>query len=211
MPLFPNAEAFLLVGGKSTRMGRNKSLLEINGEPLIQRTANLLTPLVKATTLVMSVTQSSDSENKNSYSNLKLPIITDRYSNAGPLAGIATAVATAKTPWSLILACDMPFLTKEWLTFLLSQVSEAPEQTDAIVPETIHGLEPLSAIYRTACAPTLSAALARDERKVTDVISTLNLKRIGENQWRQFSPDGNLFGNLNTWQDYLDAQLRLKS
>ena len=215
MPLFPNVEAFLLVGGKSSRMGRDKSLLEINGEALIQRTANLLTPLVKQITLVISAVQSSNPENKNPYSDFKLPTVTDRLSNAGPLGGITTALSTAQTAWCVILACDMPFLTKEWLTFLLNEIAhseaESPQQIRAIIPETTRGLEPLCAIYRATCAPILAAALEQGVRKVTDAVSALNLKRITENEWRQFSPDGNLFGNLNTWQDYLEAQQQLKS
>lgn len=210
MPTFPDVETFLLVGGKSTRMGRNKSLLEINGEPLIQRTANLLAPLVKSITLVISGAQSSNPENKNPYSDFKLPAVADRYAEAGPLGGVTTALSAAQTPWCLILACDMPFFTRAWLTFLLGQIYKVPEQTDAIVPETNRGLEPLCAIYRSTCASTFAAALDRGERKVTDALAALNLKRITENEWRKFSPDGNLFGNLNTWQDYLAAQQRLK-
>ena len=215
MPLFPNVEAFILVGGKSLRMGSNKALLEINGESLIQRTANLLTPLVKQITLVISAAQSSNPENTNPYSEFKLPTIIDRLPNAGPLGGITTALSTAQAAWCVILACDMPFLTKEWLTFLLNEIadseSDSSQQIQAIIPETIRGLEPLCAIYRSTCAPILAAALEQGVRKVTDAVSALNLKRITENEWRQFSPGGNLFGNLNTWQDYLEAQQRLKS
>lgn len=211
MPTFSNTETFLLVGGKSSRMGRNKSMLEINGEPLIERTVNLITPLLEKITLIISAAESSNPQNTNLYSNFGLPLLADLWPNAGPLVGIATALASAKTQWCLILACDMPFLTRDWLTFLLDQMSEAPEQIDAIVPETARGLEPLCALYRSSCAPTLAAALDRGTRKVTDAIANLNLKRIAENEWRKFSPDGNLFGNLNTWQDYLEAQQRLKS
>jgi molybdenum cofactor guanylyltransferase len=211
MALFPNVEAFLLVGGKSSRMGRDKAVLEINGVPLIQRATNLLAPLVTKITLVTSANPSSNSADTNPYSNFGLPLLPDRWPNVGPLGGIVTALAAPQSPWCLILACDMPFLTKEWLTFLLNQISEASAQTDVVVPETTRGLEPLCAIYRSTCAPTLAAALERGERKVIDVLAALNLKRVTENEWRQFSPEGNLFGNLNTWQDYLEAQKRLKS
>jgi molybdopterin-guanine dinucleotide biosynthesis protein A len=214
MPLFPNVEAFLLAGGKSSRMGRNKALLEINGEPLVQRTASLLTPLVRQITLVISAAQSSSPENKHPYSDFKLPVIIDRLPNAGPLGGITTALSTAQSAWCLTLACDMPFLTKVWLKFLLNQIAhaetESPQQIQAIIPETTRGLEPLCAIYRSTCAPILTAALEQGVRKVTDAIANLNMKHITENEWRRFSSDGNLFGNLNTWQDYLDSQQRLK-
>jgi molybdopterin-guanine dinucleotide biosynthesis protein A len=215
MPLFPNVEAFLLVGGKSSRMGRDKALLELNGSPLIQRTADLLVPLAAKTTLVISANQPANPTNTNPYSTFELPTLADRWPNAGPLGGIATALAATNPLWCLILACDMPFLTKDWLVFLLGQIaqseSDGTRQIDAIVPETNRGLEPLCAIYRSSCAQSLADGLDRGVRKVTDALASLNLKRITENEWRQFSPDGNLFGNLNTWQDYLEAQQRLKS
>jgi molybdopterin-guanine dinucleotide biosynthesis protein A len=211
VPTFPNVEAFLLVGGKSSRMGRDKSLLEINGVTLIQRAANLLTPLVAKITLVTSAEQSDNLQNDNRYSTFGLPLLADHWSNAGPLGGIATALASAQTQWALILACDMPFITNEWIIYLLDQGAQAQSNVDVIIPETERGLEPLCAVYCEKCAPILAAALERDVRKVTDALAELNLKRIAENEWRRFSPQRNLFGNLNTWQDYLEAQKRLKS
>ena len=211
MSTFPNVEAFLLVGGKSSRMGRDKSLLEINGVTQIQRAANLLTPLVSRITLVTSATQLANPESTNRYSNLGLATVADRWPNTGPLGGIATALASAKPPWCLILACDMPFVTKDWITYLLDHIAQSQSNADVIIPETQRGLEPLCAIYRTSCAPVLTATLELGVRKVTDALAELDLKRISENQWRHFSPDGNLFGSLNTWQDYLEARQRLKS
>lgn len=198
-------------------MGRDKSLLKINGVMQIQRAADLLTSLVAKITLVTSADQFGNPGNTNPYSALRLPTLTDHWQNAGPLGGIATALSTAQTPWCVILACDMPFITTEWITYLLGRIaeseskSEASPHTDVIIPETTRGLEPLCAIYRASCAPTLASALNSGVRKVTDALAHLNQRRITENEWRRFSPDGNLFGNLNTWQDYLEAQKRFKA
>ena len=211
MPIFPNVEAFLLVGGKSSRMGRDKAQLEINGAPLLQRAANLLAPLAAKITLVTSADPANNAENSSAYSNFGFPTVTDRWPNAGPLGGIATALAAAQSPWCLILACDMPFVTSEWLTYLLNQAVQSQSTTDVIIPETTRGLEPLCAIYSASCAPILAVALDRGVRKVTDGFAELNVRLIAEKEWRAFSVEGNLFGNLNTWQDYLDAQVRLKT
>jgi molybdopterin-guanine dinucleotide biosynthesis protein A len=198
-------------------MGRDKALLEINGTPLIQRAASLLEPIAAKITLVTSASPSSNPGDANPYSNFGLPSVADRWPNAGPLGGIATALVTAQLPWCLILACDMPFITKDWLQFLLGKTAELDGKTEAsppmdvVIPETERGLEPLCAVYRSACAPTLAAALDSGVRKVTDALATLKQRRITENEWRNFSPDGSLFGNLNTWQDYLKAQKRLNT
>lgn len=190
-------------------MGRDKALLEFSGTPLVQRMANLVAPLVSKTTLATAAS-SAFPVNTKRYFDLGLPTVADRWPNFGPLGAIATSLAVAQTPWSLILACDMPFLTVEWLTFLLNQIPHTIIE-DAIVPETARGLEPLCAVYNSRCGKILTAALNRDVRKVTYALAELNIKRIGQKDWRKFSRDGNLFGNLNTWKDYLDAQQRLKS
>ena len=198
-------------------MGRDKALLEINGVTQIRRATNLLTPLVAKITLVTSADQFGNPGNTNPYSAFGFPTLADRWQNAGPLGGIATALSTAQTPWCVILACDMPFITTEWITYLLGRTAEsesqsdASPQTDLIIPETERGLEPLCAIYRARCAPILASALDGGVRKVTDALARLKQTRITESKWRTFSPDGNLFGNLNTWEDYLEAQQRLKS
>jgi molybdopterin-guanine dinucleotide biosynthesis protein A len=209
MATFPNVEAFLLVGGKSSRMGRDKALLEFSGAPLLQRTVDMVAPLVSKITLATAASAAFP-VNTNRYFNFGLPTIADRWPNFGPLGAIATVLSSTQTPWSLILACDMPFLTAEWLTFLLNQIPQTVIE-DAIVPETARGLEPLCAVYNSRCGKILTAALNRDVRKVTYALAELNIKRIGQKDWRKFSPDGNLFQNLNTWKDYLDAQQQLNT
>lgn len=218
MALFPNVEAAILAGGKSSRMGRDKALLELAGKPLLQRTADLLAPLVVGITLVTSAVFANPAVSGNppnpmhglqAYAHFGLPTCADRWPDAGPLGGIATALAAARLQWCLILACDLPYLTEDWLIFLLDKTRES--NADVIIPENIRGLEPLCAVYRTASARTLADVLGSGVRKVTDAFENLNVERVPENEWRKFSPDGSLFHNMNTWQDYLDAGEYLKS
>jgi molybdopterin-guanine dinucleotide biosynthesis protein A len=200
MAHFPHVEAAILVGGKSSRMGRDKASLEINGTPILRRTADVLVPLVTRVALVGSPEQ---------YKNFGLPALSDQWPSEGPLGGIATALASARAQWCLILACDLPYLTEDWLIFLLDRT--VTSEADIIIPENTSGLEPLCAVYRTASAPTLAGALGRGVRKVTDAFTQLNVERISEREWMKFSPDGTLFHNMNTWQDYLDARQHLES
>jgi molybdopterin-guanine dinucleotide biosynthesis protein A len=168
------------------------------------------------------------------YADFRLPAFADRWPGAGPLGAIATALGAARQPWCLVLACDMPNVTVAWLEWLLARATKSssdaivlgasvPDATgadavapdvvipDAIVPETNRGLEPLCAIYRASCARALAAALDSGVRKVTDGLARLNIECIGENVWRQFSPNGDLFQNLNTWEDYTTAKKRLEA
>jgi molybdenum cofactor guanylyltransferase len=200
MAKFPQTEAFILTGGQSSRMKRDKALLEISGKTLLERAASLCEPLVSRVSLV---------GDPQRYSRFGHPALADRWPGAGPLGAIATALGVAKQPLCLVLACDMPFVTSPWLEWLLNRASKS--SSDAVVPETIRGLEPLCAIYRASCAPVLAAALDSGVRKVTDGLDRINTELIAENEWRKFSPDGDLFQNLNTWEDFVSAKEKLEA
>ncbi len=210
-PQFPQVASFILVGGQSSRMGRDKALLEIAGKPLLIRAADLLMPLVASVTLVTSEMEASSGSNlsePSKYDRFGFPVIADKWPGAGPLGAIATALAAAREPWSMILACDLPYLTGEWLAWLLARTVKHSEgkPVDIIIPESARGLEPLCAVYRSSCAQAFAAALDAGIRKVTDAFAGLNVERIGENESRRFSPNVNLFQNMNTWEDYLEAR-----
>lgn len=195
MPSFPQTEAFILVGGKSSRMGRDKALLELAGAPLLTRTAELVGLLVNRVTLV---------GDPQLYGGFGFNTLSDRWPGAGPLGAIATALVAAREPWCLVLACDLPYLTSAWLAWQLGHANKS--SADILIPETAHGLEPLCAVYRSSCAPVLAAALDRGIRKVTCAFVELTVERIQENKWREFSPEGTLFRNMNNWEDYLEVQ-----
>lgn len=197
---FPQIEAFILAGGQSSRMGRDKALLEIGGKTFIERATSLCEPLVARITLV---------GDPQRYSKFGLPALADRWPGAGPLGAIATALGAARQGWCLVLACDMPNVSADFLEWILERAIKSA--ADAIVPETARGLEPLCAVYRAACAAKLSAALDSGVRKVTDGLDLIKTELISENDWRKFSPDGNLFQNMNTWEDYLSAKERLEA
>ncbi len=203
MARFPHVEGFVLVGGKSSRMGRDKALLEIAGRPLAARMADLLAPIVARVTLV---------GNPQHYAQFGLPVVADGWPGEGPLGGMVTALDAARAPWCVIVACDLPFLTADWLRFLCERATGLGEESDvdAIVPESTRGLEPLCAVYRKACGKTLREAFERGTRKVTDALAELQLERIAEMEWRAFSPDGLLFRNVNMPEDY-DAIRRRSS
>ncbi len=202
---FPQSEAFILAGGKSSRMGRDKALLEIGGKTLIERAASLCAPLVSSVTLV---------GDPQLYAMFGFPTLADRWPGAGPLGAIATALRAARQPWCLMLACDMPNITAPWLESLLTRAIKSSADAiacDAFVPETNRGLEPLCAVFRASCAAALEAAVDSGVRKVTDGLAQIRVERIGEDDWRKFSPNGDLFQNLNTWEDYVSAKERLES
>ena len=127
---------FILAGGASSRMGRDKALLELGGVPLIVRTARLVESVVGAATVV------GDSA---AFRALGLRTIADDWPGAGPLGGIATALRASSAPWSLVVACDLPYLTKPWLEYAVARALAS--QADAVIPMNATGTEPLCALY----------------------------------------------------------------
>ena len=196
--------AYILAGGASSRMGREKGLLEFDGVPLILHTAMLIEPLVSNVAVVGP---------REPYAALGLRAIGDNdYGNRtedssdvrrGPLAGIAAALSETRCPWNLILACDLPFLTAEWVDWLLSRVADSSGQV--VIPHTRHGLEPLAAVYRLECGPPIADALSRGGRKVTDVISKFRMDVVDASEWQQVDPEGLVLKNMNAPADYEEA------
>lgn len=184
-------------------MGREKGLLEFAGEPLIVRTARVVDPLVAEVTIVGP---------QERYAALGLRSIADQ--GVGdeeanekvqtPLAGIATALRTSKMPWNLILACDLPYLTTEWLDWLLGRAMDS--SAHIVMPRTSRGVEPLAAVYRKECAAQIVDALGRGTRKVTDALTEFPVEFLPESIWSRLDPEGKVLINMNAPSDYEEAK-----
>ena len=183
-------------------MGKAKGLLEFGGEPLILRIARTIEPLVSSVTAVGP---------SKRYAALGLQVIDDqqfgiageRGKSPGPLTGIASALSASRKDWNLILACDLPYLTREWLDWLLARTTGSNGQI--VMPRTEGGSEPLAAVYRRECAEPIIAALHRGVRKVTDAMAQLRTEFVTELEWHHIDPDGCVLRNMNSPQDYEEA------
>jgi molybdenum cofactor guanylyltransferase len=208
MKPYSQVAAFILAGGVSSRMGREKGLLDFGGEPLIVRTARMVELLVTEVTVVGPPER---------YAALGLRTIADQSLGGReriaavrtPLVGIATALSATKMPWNLILACDLPYLTAVWLDWLLSRAVNSSAQI--VMPLTSEGLEPLAAVYRRECAAPIVAALERGVRKVTDATAEFRVERLSENDWNEIDPKGRVLRNMNAPSDYEEARKWLET
>ena len=189
---------FILAGGESSRMGRDKALLELEGVALIVRTARLVESAAERCAIVGDTVR---------LEGLELLVIEDEFPGAGPLGGIATALRASEAEWNLIVACDLPYLTREWLEFLIGQAMQS--DADAVLPMNERGAEPLCAVYRKRADGAIRAALDRGVRKVTDGLAEVRIEFIEPREWKGFDSDGLLFKNMNSPADYEEAKLRL--
>jgi molybdopterin-guanine dinucleotide biosynthesis protein A len=183
-------------------MGRDKGLLDFGGVPLILRTARLLEPLVAEVTVVGSPGRYAKLEVRAIADDAQAQRGPDRPSS-GPLAGITTALATTHSRWNLIIACDLPYLSAEWLDWLLSRALRS--RGDAVIPRTERGIEPLAAVYRHECGARIAAALSRGVRKVSDAIEELRVDLVYPREWRRIDPNGLILRNMNAPEDYEEA------
>lgn len=196
---FQNVNAFVLAGGSSSRMGQDKALLALAGQPLVLRTANLLAPLVGSVTVIGDPAR---------YSSLGLAVVPDDAPGLGPLGGIATALRISRMEWNLVVGCDLPYLTADWLAFLITRALAS--RADALLPDSALGPEPLCAMYHARCAAVISAALARGVRKVTDGLAGAVVEKLPPKEWKAFDSDGCLFKNMNSPADYADVRARFE-
>jgi molybdopterin-guanine dinucleotide biosynthesis protein A len=145
-----NFSAVILAGGKSSRMGRDKARLEVDGEPLLARQIQLMRA-IGAREIFISGRADGD------YAEFGCPVVRDEWPGAGPLAGMAAALAAVAAPLLLVLAVDMPHMKGECLQWLLAGCTE----TTGAIPRVNGQSEPLAAFYpKTVCdlLPEFSAA-----------------------------------------------------
>jgi molybdopterin-guanine dinucleotide biosynthesis protein A len=176
---------FVLAGGRSSRMGRDKALLPFKGRTLIDHIAAQVHQAAGNITLV---------GNPARYSYFGYPVIEDILPGHGPLSGIHAALTVSNADWNLIVACDMPELTAEFLTLLVERARSGCAH--AVLPVGPAGLpEPLCAVYNLRAADAIARALERNIRKVTDELAGLEL-----DLWR--IADSRHFYNLNTPEEW---------
>ena len=178
----PACAGFVLAGGASSRFGRDKALVQFGGQGLLVRLCAVLRDVVPVVTVVGDATK---------YASASVGCIADRWPGEGPLGGIITALQAserghegAAARWNLIVGCDMPFLSREWLVYLIERA--AASSADVVVPESKHGLEPLCACWRTSARPALQGAFEQGTRRVTEATKHLRMEILDETHWKRF-------------------------
>jgi molybdenum cofactor guanylyltransferase len=192
---------YVMAGGKSKRFGQDKARVTLGGEMMLTRVCRLVNEVTGSVSVV------ADRESR--YADSDVWVVEDRWPGDGPLGGIVTALlATAETDggrdWNLIVSCDMPFLTREWLTYLIGRALASKAQV--VLPHSAAGPEPLCACWRTDVAETLRRAFERGVRKVTEGIALLRSEVLDESAWKRFDSAERLFWNINTAADFEEAR-----
>jgi molybdopterin-guanine dinucleotide biosynthesis protein A len=182
---------FVLAGGKSSRMGKDKYSLEIGGETFLARAVNVLTPVCEAVKIVLNEEQTIDTSR---------PVVRDIFARRGALGAIHAALTGCANKFALILAVDLPLVSAEALENL-ENIALSSNKYIAFVPrQTNHRAQPLCAVYRAKyCLPALEKLLAEnDSASVSDFLDLIFPKYIDA---ERLSADENLLFNVNSPAD----------
>jgi len=198
----------ILAGGKSTRMGQDKAWLMLDGRPLVMRVIDRVLPLVDE--VIVSTNQPDAFDAWLPKLTLPAHTVADRHRGIGPLAGLYAGLLAARCDLVLALATDMPFVNPALISYLAQLATGA--DVDAVVPQVPNaetgqiGLEPLHAIYRKSCLPAIEACLEADHRRVVSFLDQVRLRVVSSEEIRPHDPLFRSFANVNTPQDWSDAQ-----
>ena len=185
---------WVFVGGKSSRFGRDKALLPWRGQPLALHVAAAVRAAAGSVTLV------GDPEK---YGALGQPVVRDAVGEFGPLGGLLAVLEATKARWNLVVACDMPHLSKGFLRFLLARAEES--NADVVLPIGEDDRpQPLCAVYCATARAAIQAAVERDEHKVTRAFEGLRVEKIPAPEYASFNRAGNLLANVNRPEDVVE-------
>ena len=192
-------DAFILIGGRSSRFGSDKALAEIDGRSLARRAADTVRAALPGATITMVAGNEPQFAIEAIQSGTGF--IFDLYPNRGPLGGLHAALAHAQAPWIFLMACDFPLMPAELITLLGTKVSD---EYDAVVPQQPDGrLQPLCAFYNVGkCRTIVDATLDRPRSaSMHEVLDQLQVQIVTSDTYGSVSGAGDAFINVNRPQD----------
>jgi molybdopterin-guanine dinucleotide biosynthesis protein A len=198
---------FVLAGGKSSRMGagpgKDKVFLEFGGQTLLDRALTVMGTVCDRVAIV------GDPAKFTSYGSSKYgSVVADIFPGCGPLAGIHAALVDSPAELNLMLAVDMPFVSRELLAFLFATATGEAKDTIVTVPRSGKGLQPLCAVYRRDFSTVAEQALRAGNYKIDATFSSVSVRVIEEGELAAAGFSEQSFFNVNTPQDRLAAEGR---
>jgi len=197
---------FVIAGGKSSRMGADKVLLDFGGQTLLDRALTVMGAVCERVAIVGDSARFTKYESSQSESPKYKSVVADIFSGCGPLAGIHAALVHSPAELNLMLAVDMPFVSKELLGFIFTAAADEDNHAIITVPRTSHGFQPLCAVYRREFSTTAEEALRAGKYKIDAAFSGVTVRVIEEGELAATGFTEQSFFNVNTPQDRVVAE-----
>ena len=194
----------ILAGGKSSRLGRDKAWEDVGGQRIIDR---VIGALQSSCDEVLIIGDRPERENE-----LSLPKCiqyrSDELKGRGSIGGLYTGLTASDTLWSLVVACDMPFISRELIRFMLSIISK--NRCDAIVPVINGRYQPTHALYNSTCIPFIEKNISSGNFRMDSYFDEIYLEEIGEDVINSIKGAELSFFNVNTEDDLFTAREQYK-
>ncbi|MCZ7538789.1 MAG: molybdenum cofactor guanylyltransferase [Anaerolineae bacterium] len=187
----PSLSVAIVAGGRSSRMGRDKSFVLLRGKPMIEHVVARVSALPAESMLLIA-------NRPDDYAYLGLPTYPDVFPDKGSLGGIFSAVHHSPSEHTLVVGCDMPYLSDALLRYMASLLGERADPYDVIVPVHDNHPQGLHAIYRKTCLAPIRADLEADRLKVIGFFGAVSVRYIQPAEYRDLDPGGRSFQNINT-------------
>lgn len=190
----------IIAGGKSSRMGTNKAFITFDGQTLIERIIERTQDLGQQTTMLITNTP-------DEYTHLNVPMFADVIPDSGSLGGIYSALYHSKTTHTIVIACDMPFVSADVLRLMQTHADNA----DVVVP-TVEGYpQGLHAIYSKNCLEPIRAKIESKRLKVIGFYEQVRVTYLDETALETVNSDGLAFMNVNTPEELEIARAKIEN
>jgi len=188
--------SIILAGGKSSRMGKDKAGLKLDGRLMI-----LQSIARKLLTISDEVIVATDGRR---YDDLIIRVkwVDDVYPGAGSLVGLYSGLKEASSDYALVVACDMPFLNLELLRYMIA----LPRDYDILAPRMGDKIEPLHAIYSRNCLTAIARLLEAGHKKIMDLYDEVRVRYISQEVIDKYDPEHRSFFNINTPDQLAEAR-----
>jgi molybdenum cofactor guanylyltransferase len=191
-----DATAFVLAGGKSTRMGTDKAFIVLDGCTLLDRALGVARAVGSGVRIVCAAEQEAKFRTF-------APVVEDEFRGCGPLGGIHAALRASSAEWNVMLAVDTPFVTAALLEFLLARARSVHAMVT--VPRVGGGWQPLCGVYRREFADVAEAALRAGRNKIDTLFDPERTLAIEETELTAGGLSAEMFRNLNTPEELAGA------
>ena len=192
-----NLAVVIQAGGRSSRMGQDKGLVELAGRPMIDYVIDQVIDLGDDVLITTN--------NTFDYVQFGLRMAADEEPGAGALPGLKTALSRAMGEYILVVACDMPFVNQGLLEYQVEKAFESG--ADVVVPEWEGRTQTMHAVYKKeSCLAAVETALAEGKAKMTSFYDGLNVVKLSESEISKYSPTGKSFKNINTPDELAEAE-----
>ena len=195
------ASAIILAGGKNTRIGTNKTFIQLpKGETILQDTLNVLQKIFPE--IIIVTNQKEVYLSYGSCGKFNVQVVEDLIKESGPLGGIFTGLCYSVSKHNFVVACDMPFIKPALIRLLLKE----RKTYDVVIPEIDGEVEPLFALYSKNCIPVMFERLQKRSLKIREVVDKLRVKKIEASKIDRLDPQHLSFFNINTEEDLKEAE-----